>query len=675
MNYDRFIAFIFYLCLTSSFSFQLKHSNTLVLTKSQTRLFCTNHADEIKELRESEKAAVNGRKLGLKEAGEELNKIWVMSLPFFREDKKAKVMLAAVIGLTLANSGVSVAFSYIGRDFWNALSLKDQEQFWVMLQKFFAALLAGVPITVFYKYEREKLALYWREWMTNRVMDIYYAEQTYYALEAEREIDNPDQRIADDVRYFTKVSLEFLITILTSLVDLFSFSLILYKIYPQLFLAIIAYAGFGTALTAKLGSPLVTLNVDQLQKEADFRYSLIRLRENSESIAFYRGESVELNEIQRRLKSSLDNFMEILKTQRNLEFFTVAYRYLIQVLPGFVVAPLYFKGSIELGVVSQSFGAFNHILGDLSIIINQFEKLSHFVAGIERLDSFLNRMAFDQGRYNPAQPTENAETSHILSKPIVDDMKKKYLRPTLNFPGIEVNMKHSAPLSIKNVTLATPGGSRVLVENLTFDLPKDGKLLVVGQSGAGKSSLLRAVAGLWGAGSGTIERPPLDQIFFLPQKPYCTLGTLRDQITYPHRKEGEPENEELLDLLVKVGLPNLAKLAGKGDEVQGLNSVKDWSAMLSLGEQQRLAFARLIYNEPKLGILDEATSALDLECERRMYELLVNIEGLSYLSVGHRPSLLQYHNMKLSLRSNGSADIHLLENIKHSDQVPSAMHL
>mmetsp|Transcript_18684 Transcript_18684/g.27582 ORF Transcript_18684/g.27582 Transcript_18684/m.27582 type:complete len:599 (+) Transcript_18684:289-2085(+) len=598
-----------------------------------------------------------------------------MSLPFFREDKKAKVMLAAVIGLTLANSGVSVAFSYIGRDFWNALSLKDQEQFWVMLQKFFAALLAGVPITVFYKYEREKLALYWREWMTNRVMDIYYAEQTYYALEAEREIDNPDQRIADDVRYFTKVSLEFLITILTSLVDLFSFSLILYKIYPQLFLAIIAYAGFGTALTAKLGSPLVTLNVDQLQKEADFRYSLIRLRENSESIAFYRGESVELNEIQRRLKSSLDNFMEILKTQRNLEFFTVAYRYLIQVLPGFVVAPLYFKGSIELGVVSQSFGAFNHILGDLSIIINQFEKLSHFVAGIERLDSFLNRMAFDQGRYNPAQPTENAETSHILSKPIVDDMKKKYLRPTLNFPGIEVNMKHSAPLSIKNVTLATPGGSRVLVENLTFDLPKDGKLLVVGQSGAGKSSLLRAVAGLWGAGSGTIERPPLDQIFFLPQKPYCTLGTLRDQITYPHRKEGEPENEELLDLLVKVGLPNLAKLAGKGDEVQGLNSVKDWSAMLSLGEQQRLAFARLIYNEPKLGILDEATSALDLECERRMYELLVNIEGLSYLSVGHRPSLLQYHNMKLSLRSNGSADIHLLENIKHSDQVPSAMHL
>jgi len=626
-------------------------------------------------LRESEKAAVNGRKLGLKEAGEELNKIWVMSLPFFREDKKAKVMLAAVIGLTLANSGVSVAFSYIGRDFWNALSLKDQEQFWVMLQKFFAALLAGVPITVFYKYEREKLALYWREWMTNRVMDIYYAEQTYYALEAEREIDNPDQRIADDVRYFTKVSLEFLITILTSLVDLFSFSLILYKIYPQLFLAIIAYAGFGTALTAKLGSPLVTLNVDQLQKEADFRYSLIRLRENSESIAFYRGESVELNEIQRRLKSSLDNFMEILKTQRNLEFFTVAYRYLIQVLPGFVVAPLYFKGSIELGVVSQSFGAFNHILGDLSIIINQFEKLSHFVAGIERLDSFLNRMAFDQGRYNPAQPTENAETSHILSKPIVDDMKKKYLRPTLNFPGIEVNMKHSAPLSIKNVTLATPGGSRVLVENLTFDLPKDGKLLVVGQSGAGKSSLLRAVAGLWGAGSGTIERPPLDQIFFLPQKPYCTLGTLRDQITYPHRKEGEPENEELLDLLVKVGLPNLAKLAGKGDEVQGLNSVKDWSAMLSLGEQQRLAFARLIYNEPKLGILDEATSALDLECERRMYELLVNIEGLSYLSVGHRPSLLQYHNMKLSLRSNGSADIHLLENIKHSDQVPSAMHL
>ncbi|CAM9154188.1 unnamed protein product, partial [Phaeothamnion confervicola] len=315
-----------------------------------------------------------------------------IAIPFFEEEESARWLLAGVVGLTLLNSGVSVAFSYIGRDFWTALSNKDPEQFSIMLSRFMGALAAGVPVTVFYRYQRESLAVAWREWLTARVMAIYYSGQTYYALEASKEIDNPDQRIAEDVRAFTRVSLEFLIALLTAAIDLVSFSTILYNIYPQLFAAIFLYAGAGTAGASALGRSLVGLNFYQLQREADFRYSLVRVRENAESIAFYGGERLELREIGRRFMRLIDNSKDIIKTQRNLEFFTVGYRYLIQVLPGFVVAPLYFQGKIELGVVSQSYGAFNHILSDLSLIVNQFEGLSQFSAGVDRLGEFLERM-------------------------------------------------------------------------------------------------------------------------------------------------------------------------------------------------------------------------------------------------------------------------------------------
>lgn len=266
-----------------------------------------------------------------------------IALPYFKEDGEAKLLLAGVMALTLLNSGVSVAFSYIGRDFWTALSAKETDEFYSVLQRFMAALVAGVPITVLYRFQREKLALKWREWMTQRVMGRYYSSRTYYVLEASKEIDNPDQRIAEDVRSFTKVSLEFFISIITSVIDLVSFSAILFQIYPELFLAILAYAGLGTAATTYIGRSLVGLNFEQLQREADFRFGLIRVRENSESIAFYGGEQLELNEVSRRLARLLDNFSQIISAQRNLEFFTVSYRYLIQILPAFIVAPLYFE--------------------------------------------------------------------------------------------------------------------------------------------------------------------------------------------------------------------------------------------------------------------------------------------------------------------------------------------
>eukprot|EP00752_Nemacystus_decipiens_P001729 g1672.t1 len=642
-----------------------------------------------------------------------------MSTPFFKEDKAGRWLLATVVALTLLNSGVSVAFSYIGRDFWTALSNKDPAQFNVMLQRFLLALTAGVPVTVFYRYERSKLALAWREWMTKRVMEIYYAGQTYYALEASKEIDNPDQRIAEDVRAFTQVSLEFLITVLTSCIDLASFSTILYSIYPQLFIAIIGYASVGTFVTTKLGGKLVGLNFEQLQTEADFRYSLIRVRENAESIAFYGGVQQELNEIQRRFGRALDNFDKVIRAQRNLEFFTTAYRYLIQVLPGFVVAPLFFQGKIELGVVSQSYGAFNHILGDLSLIVNQFESLSAFSAGIDRLGEFLERMN------GMAIADASGDTHGLLSAPLNAQLpasapsKSAGVPPAQPLPTHAAKEGHSplednllgddpgaqedeqapvggegegvlttetrrgARLAVEDVSVVTPTGGRVLISGLSFSLGESERMLIVGESGAGKSSLLRAMAGLWTTGSGKIVRPTKEEMFFLPQRPYCTLGPLRDQITYPSsqavlgvgedgdvaggggehglgapeavgsKSKSKGEDEELLSLLKKVDLGSLASMMGNGDAYAGLNAVRDWSDLLSLGEQQRLAFARLLYNKPTLAILDESTSALDLKNEERMFGLLDTLPDLSIVSVGHRPSLIPFHDTKLILANNG----------------------
>jgi len=270
-----------------------------------------------------------------------------MSLPYFKESNAGRWLLVGMIGMLFLNSGVSVLFSYLGRDFWTALSSKDPEKFTEMLIKYVAALAVGAPVSAYYRFQREKLAIEWREWMTDRTFQLYTSNRVYYALERGRDIDNPDQRIAEDVRSFTTFSLELIITILTSIIDLFSFSAILFSIQPQLFWVIIIYAAFGTLSSAFLGRKLVTLNFDRLFREADFRYSLVRMRENAESIAFYSGEDIEGKEVSKRLNKAIETRRDINVAQRNLDFFTTAYRYLIQVLPISVVAPQYFAAKIE----------------------------------------------------------------------------------------------------------------------------------------------------------------------------------------------------------------------------------------------------------------------------------------------------------------------------------------
>mmetsp|Transcript_34064 Transcript_34064/g.105406 ORF Transcript_34064/g.105406 Transcript_34064/m.105406 type:complete len:644 (-) Transcript_34064:12-1943(-) len=559
-----------------------------------------------------------------------------LATPYFRDADGAKLQFGLLLVLVLCQSGVSVIFSYVGRDFYSALSAKDLGVFQEKTLAYAVGLAVATPLTVLYKFQRQRLALSWRAWMTAELARQYYEDRAYYRVELDKDIDNPDQRLTEDVAAFTRVSLDFFITLLTAIIDLFSFSGILYSIYPNLFYAIFAYASFGSVTTVQLGKTLVGQNAKQLLREADLRYSLVRLRENAESIAFYRGEAQEAAEVEARLDRAVENKREILGTQRNLEFFTTAYTYLVQILPVLVVSPLYFAGSIELGVVTQSAGAFNHVLNDLSLIVNQFEGLSSFTAGLGRLATFVERMEAYCG--------EGACDSERNATFVLSDVPRE--PPASRVEAVE---EEGAVLKVANLRLETPDGARELFADVSLDVAAGDHLLVTGSSGAGKSSLLRAVAGLWDRGDGAVVRPPADETMFLPQRPYATLGSLRQQLCYPRTVEAVGAGAEDAPLRRALEAVRLDSLAG-GD----LDEVRDWGDELSLGEQQRLAFARVLVGRPSLAVLDEATSALDLTNEKAMYEAIAAVPGLTYVSVGHRPSLREFHLQRLHLLGGGA---------------------
>ncbi|KAL5746683.1 hypothetical protein ACOSP7_027829 [Xanthoceras sorbifolium] len=625
-------------------------------------------------------------------------RFWKVAAPYWYSDDKvqARLQLAAVFALTLATTGISVGFNFLGRDFYNALANKDQEQFTNQLLYYLGAFAGGIPFFVLRDYARETLALRWRSWMTKYYMERYLMNQTFYKIQSQSIIDNPDQRIVDDLSSFSGTALSFSLTFFNAAVDLISFSNILYGIYPPLFVVLLVYSIGGTAISVFLGKGLVTLNFLQEKKEADFRYGLVRVRENAESIAFYGGEDNEMQLLLQRFRSAFDNLTQLLISSRNLEFFTNGYRYLIQILPAAVVAPMYFSGKIEFGVINQSVSAFNHILGDFSLIVYQFQAISAFSAVIDRL-----------GEFDDILDNSNSKG---LSDPL-EEISLTYSND-INSPVFESNGSMPAEqsqrlLDVENLTLQTPTSKATLVRDLSLVINEKEHLLVMGPSGSGKTSLLRAMAGLWSTGRGKItfyvtvgedfEAPTsadltsLDVklqntngefkkainrnsrgIFFLPQRPYMVLGTLRQQLLYPTWAEElipPPDGtkpagslpflmrgEDSENASVKSHKPTTDELTQALENVRlgyilsrfGLDSTYEWSSVLSLGEQQRLAFSRLLLSKPKLVLLDESTSALDEANETHLYQQ-IEAAGITYISIGHRRTLYDFHKRVLRI--------------------------
>ena len=544
----------------------------------------------------------------------------VISKAFFASERRrrARGYLITLLLLALTVGAVQILMSYAGRDFMNAIEHKKPDDYWRALRWYLCTFAMAVPVGVYYRWVEERLALLWREWMAQHLVKRYFNNRAYFRLLGSDSVDNPDQRISEDVRNFTINSLAFLLIILNAVVTLVSFISVLWMISGTLVSILVVYAIAGTAISIAIGRKLVRLHYHQYEKEADFRYGLVRVRNNAESIAFYRGEKREHLDLFNRLSAAVSNMRVIIIRNRNLAFFTNSYNYLALVLPILVVAPLYMRGQVGMGGVTQAAEAFARVLAAFSLIITQFGGLSSYLAGVQRLGTLwdqLDEHDAEEQRIADEATREPAENCQIVK--------------------------------LEKLTICTPGKAKILVNELTFELNTGQSLLIMGASGTGKSSVLRTIAGLWYGGSGLLERPAFDQLMFLPQRPYMVEGCLRNQLLYPYPERGASD-EEIRKVVDEV---NLSDIFARADN--DLDRIVDWKNVLSLGEQQRVGFARLFLRKPRFAFLDEATSALDEKNQQHMYER-VRDSGIGYISVGHRESLIPYHDRLLTLDRSGS---------------------
>ncbi|WP_448206099.1 ABC transporter ATP-binding protein/permease [Azospirillum sp. sgz302134] len=557
-----------------------------------------------------------------------LKDVWTLTRPYWSSEERwaARGLLAVIVALNLGVVFINVWLTQVNGDIFNALEQKDQGAFVEQLLLFGGLALVYIAVAVYRLYLNQMLQIRWRRWLTERYLGEWTGGQTYYRLQfASEPTDNPDQRIAEDLRGFVQLTLSLTLGFLTNLVTLASFLAMLWSLSGELTVPLfgteiaipgymvwvaLLYAVVGTWLTHRIGRPLAKLNFDQQRYEADFRFALVRLRENAESIALQGGEPQERRGFAQRFARVVDNWWAIMRTQKRLVWFTSGYDQVAIIFPLLVAAPRYFSGAIPLGALMQTSQAFGQVQGSLSWFIEGYVNLTDWHATTSRLIGFHRAVQAIQAAGREA-------------------------------PQIARAAGPDAALRLDGVTLALPQQAKPLLRADLTVRPGE-RVLVTGASGSGKSTLFRAVAGIWPFGEGRVDLPKGAEAMFLPQKPYMPIGSLRAAVAYPAAPDAVAD-EALREALDAVGLPSFADRLDEEDH---------WAQRLSGGEQQRIAFARALLHKPDWLFLDEATSACDPETEARLYGLLAErLPGTIVLSIGHRASLAAYHDRRVEVRA------------------------
>lgn len=547
---------------------------------------------------------------------------WRLVIPYFRSEEWliAIVLLIGSIGLTFGLVGFDVLFNEWNRRFYDAIQNKNAAVFWKEIIYFSWLAAIYIVLLVARGVVSPYLRLRWRRWLTRRYLAHWLDGRGYYRIELQRSVDNADQRIAEDLRQLGEYTMSLLLGFLGAVARLISFVIILWNLSGPLSLApigidvtvpgymawvCIAYALVGTFLANLVGRRLIPLNFMQQRYEANFRYSLVRVRENAEGIALYRGEPREAESLNARFSDVFANGFRVLMTQAQLFFFQFGYGQIAIVFPFIVTAPSYFAGAITFGVMTQTASAFGEVQGALSFFVDNYTSLAELRAVMDRLKGL--QAATDRTPETRLDVVPQAGRQDVAAE---------------------------------KLTLALPNG-QALLKDAHLSLPKGKATLISGASGSGKSTLFRALAGIWPFGEGHVSIPAGARVLFLPQKPYIPIGTLRDAVKYPAERSTAGDAE----IVAALQAAQLGHLAGRLDEEA------HWGNLLSGGEQQRLAVARALVFKPDWLFLDEATASLDEPAEAAIYAALrERLPGTTMVSIGHRPTLKQWHDHRLELQ-------------------------